>query len=422
MREKTAPSSALEAALQKKQKYKHFDVPLTPAECRRLVQDPNAISAHAFYPFLRLDIVRPRIKRLASGELRKSSKVRDIRYAAHADAAIYAYYNFVLSDLYEGALKRAGLHDNVIAFRSLGKSNVDFAKEAFAWISAGTPCTALGFDVKDFFGSLDHALLKRAWARLLGTAALSPDHYVVYRSLTKHASVELIAGREALGLSRSALEKKDRLCEAGEFRNVVRAAGLVHVNTSQKGIPQGSPMSALLSNIYMLPFDSALKEAVTRCGGYYRRYCDDILVVVKPEWVDEIKKCVEDNLGNLRLTMQAAKTLECVFTPLADRHLQYLGLVFDGERILLRSSGVARYYKKMRAGVKQHKNAKVTDGETSLLVQRRKRLVRQYTEHAPRNQRSYLTYVKRVALATGSPSIMKQLRKHRRRFKELVEE
>ncbi|WP_338325396.1 antiviral reverse transcriptase Drt2 [Pseudoxanthomonas composti] len=422
MRDRGPPGSALEAALQKKRSYKHFDVPLNSKKCEQLVSDPVAVSRHAFFPFLRLDIVRPRIKRLATGKLQKSNKVRDIRYAAHADAAIYAYYNYVLAELYEQKLSIAGLQEEVIAFRPLGKSNVNFAKEAFDWVASNAPCTALGFDVKDFFGSLDHAFLKSAWAELLGKATLPKDHYAVYRSLTRHASVELIAARKALGISRSALEKRERICEAAEFRSAIRGAGLVHVNSSGRGIPQGSPMSALLSNIYMLAFDKEMSKAARYVGGYYRRYCDDILVIVKAEHVTDFKKFVEDKLANLRLTMQAAKTLECAFTPLADKPLQYLGLVFDGKRILLRSSGVARYYKKMRAGVRQHTKAKTMDGETPLAVQRQKRLLRQYTEHAPEFQRSYPSYVKRVSIAAGSPAIIQQLRRHRRCFKKLMEE
>lgn len=387
-----------------------------------MVSDPAAVSTHAFFPFLRLDIVRPRIKRLATGKLQKTSKIRDIRYAAHADSAIYAYYNFLLTNMYESAIELAGLHEEVIAFRPLGKSNVDFAKEAFNWVGENVPCTALGFDVKDFFGSLDHILLKAAWAELIGQTVLPADHYAVYRSLTKHASVELVAARKALGISRTALEKKERICEATEFRNVIRASGLVHVNESGKGIPQGSPMSALLSNIYMLSFDKEVSEATRYVGGYYRRYCDDILLVIKSEHAADFKQLVDDKLACLRLEMQAAKTLECVFSPLANKPLHYLGLVFDGGRIFLRSSGVARYYQKMRNGIRQHTKARSMDGKTPLAVQRKKRLLRQYTEHAPASERSYPSYVKRVSATTGSAAITQQLRRHQKRFKRLLEE
>lgn len=420
MRKRTPPKSALEAALLKKQSYRHFDVPLTSKLCERLVSNPEAVSKHSFFPFLRLDVVRPRIKRMTSGQLLKSSKVRDIRYAAHADASIYAYYNFHLSALYEQALKSAALENCVIAFRSLGKSNVEFSKEAFDWISKNTPCVALGFDVKDFFGSLDHKYLKQKWADLLGTAKLPKDHYAVFRSLTKHASVELIAAREALDLSRTALENLDRICKPEDFRSVIRAGGLIEVNKAGKGIPQGSPMSAALSNIYMLSFDKEMDRAIRQIGGYYRRYCDDILLVVEEKHAEEVKDLVANKLAAIRLTMQPNKTLECTFTPLADKPLQYLGLVFDGERILLRSSGVARYFKKMRAGVRQHTKAKSRDGRTPLSIQRQKYLLQQYTEHTPKYKRSYPSYVKRVSFATGSPEILRQIRRHRKRFRSLM--
>lgn len=420
MRKRTPPKSALEAALLKKQSYKHFDVPLTSKLCERLVSNPEAVNKHSFFPFLRLDVVRPRIKRMTSGRLLKSSKVRDIRYAAHADASIYAYYNFLLSALYEQALKSAELEKCVIAFRPLGKSNVEFSKEAFDWISENTPCVALGFDVKDFFGSLDHKYLKQTWANLLGTAKLPEDHYAVFRSLTKHASVELIAARKALGLSRTGLEKLDRICEPEDFRILIRAGGLIEVNKTGKGIPQGSPMSALLSNIYMFSFDKEMDRAIRQIGGHYRRYCDDILLVVEEKHAAKVKDLVANKLAAIRLTMQPSKTLECIFTPLADKPLQYLGLVFDGERILLRSSGVARYFKKMRAGVRQHTKAKSRDGKTPLSIQRQKYLLQQYTEHTPKHQRSYPSYVKRVSFAIGSPEILRQIRRHRKRFRSLM--
>ena len=186
---KEHPKSAFEAALVTR-RYVHFDIPLSRADCKKLVTDPAAVESHSFYPFMRHDIVRAKLKRTSTG-IKKSCKVRDIRYASHADAAIYAYYNFLLMERYEKHLLDIGLSDNVIAFRALSKSNVDFAQEAFEWIDGNRPCLALGFDVKDFFGSLDHRLLKKCWASLLELDALPDDHYSVFKSLAKHASVEV---------------------------------------------------------------------------------------------------------------------------------------------------------------------------------------------------------------------------------------
>lgn len=418
---KELPKSALEAA-QRTRRYVHFDVPLRKADCKQLVTDPAAVSQHPFYPFIRHDIVRKKLKRVGPGHVTRGFKVRDIRYAAHADAAIYSYYNFLLMDLYEKRLKVAGLSENVIAFRALSKSNVDFAQEAFEWIDTHRPCVALGFDVKDFFGSLDHSLLRSIWSSLLGRPSLPSDHFAVFKSLTKHASVELIAARKALNLSRTSMERIERLCEPLQFRELIRDGNLVFVNQKSHGIPQGSPVSAALSNIYMLPFDAQVKATIEGMGGLYRRYCDDILVVVPEDKVVEVCSLIEAELGSLKLSMQASKTLVCRFGQVkSDVPLQYLGLIYDGAQVSLRASGVARFYVKMRRGVKQLKGAKKLDGDTALLVQRRRSLLRRYTEHTSKQGRSYFKYVKMATGKTKSAAIKQQLKAHRKRLKALVE-
>jgi hypothetical protein len=354
-------------------------------------------------------------------QVKRSKKVRDIRYAAHADAAIYAYYNFLLMQRYEERLSALGLQENVIAFRSLGKSNVDFAKEAFEWVDSHRPCLALGFDVQDFFGSLDHRLLRRQWASLVNSPSLPDDHYAVFKSLTRHASVELIAARKALNLSRTSLERMHRICEPAEFRRAIRDGGLIETNMRTCGIPQGSPISAALSNIYMLSFDTKLKAVVEGLGGMYRRYCDDILVVVPDMDVEDVYKLVEMELAALKLTMQSAKTVKSRFEAgLADVPLPYLGLTYDGIRVSLRTSGIARFYVKMRRGVAQLRQAKRTDGGTELIVQRRKRLLNRYSEHTPKGGRSYFKYVNMAVRKTTSGAIKSQLKAHRRRLTSLI--
>ena len=401
----------------------HFDTPLSHFDCRQLVTDPAAVSRHPFYPFIRLDIVRNKFQRLGPGKIKRSKKVRDIRYAAHADAAIYAYYNFLLSERYELQLKALNLSENVTAFRALAKSNVDFAQEAFDWINSHRPCIALGFDVKDFFGSLDHALLKESWASLIEASSLPSDHYAVFKSLTKHASVGLLAARDALNLSRASLERIPRLCEPSQFREAIRGANLIHVNSNGHGIPQGSPISAALSNIYMLSFDVKLKTLIESKGGLYRRYCDDILVAVPNRDVALISELIEEALGELKLTMQHAKTVKCHFAEgKSDVPLPYLGLVFDGTQTFLRASGVTRFYVKMRRGVHQFKDAKKTDGGTPLLTQRRRELLNRYSEHTPKDGRSYFKYTKMAAHKTKSSAIQQQLRRHRKRLTSLIEE
>jgi RNA-directed DNA polymerase len=96
--------------------------------------------------------------------------------------------------------------------------------------------------------------------------------------------------------------------------------------------------------------------------------------------------------------------------------------LFDGEKVFLRSGGIAKFFKKMRAGVRLHTKAKRKDGKTPLHIQRRKKLLNAYTEYAPEKVRSYMNYVKRAARTTSSRAPLEQLKSHKNRFKKLFEE
>lgn len=154
----------------------------------------------------------------------------------------------------------------------------------------------------------------------------------------------------------------------------------------------------------------------------YRRYCDDILLVIPEMQVTIASALVESALLELHLDIQHTKTLRCCFgAGKADRALQYLGLVYDGEQVSLRAAGVSRFFVKMRRGVRQYRNAKRTDGDTPLLVQRRKELLNRYSRHAGKKERTYFSYVNRAALKSKSVPIPMQLRRHRARLKSLME-
>lgn len=74
-------------------------------------------------------------------------------------------------------------------------------------------------------------------------------------------------------------------CDLDGVKNI-RHAGLIVGNQAtlarpkrRKGIPQGTPISAALANVYMLHFDKRINDAVKPLKGIYRRYSDDMIVV-----------------------------------------------------------------------------------------------------------------------------------------------
>lgn len=92
----------------------------------------------------------------------------------------------------------------------------------------------------------------------------------------------------------------------------------------QRGLLQGSPLSALLSNVYLDAFD----EEMERRGHRLVRYGDDVLLLLRPE-TDAVAALafMRDHLHtHFGLTLKEEKTR---LTPL-DGGLQYLGLEIPG--------------------------------------------------------------------------------------------
>jgi hypothetical protein len=415
----------------KPRRYLHFDEPVSEAAAEELATDPVRVRSWPFMPMLRCMLTVKKVKRNEAGHLETKLKEREICYSAHRDAAIYAYYGLRLSNAYEQLLTTKGLTSNVTAFRpDSGKCNIDFAKEAFEWIRNFGPCTALAFDIKSFFDTLDHLHLKRHWAAVLGLSKLPDDHYAVYKSLTRFARVDREKAMQALGISRHnpRASNRRRLCTPEEFREKIRKGGLIEVNAKNFGIPQGSPMSAILSNIYMLPFDEAVSAKVSSVGGLYRRYCDDMLCIVSQELSVSIEAFVMAEIATIKLQIQEAKTLRHRFELKAhelsaDKPLQYLGFLFDGNRVLLRNAGLTRFYARMRAGVqlaaatKAKADKRRTPIEAGADSIKRKKLNKRYSYLGGTN---FISYAIRSSRQFDDEGIKKQVRRHWRKLNTLV--
>ena len=406
----------------KRRGYLHFDSPVSFKKAQKLVNSPKRVSTHSFYPLIHYSIKSFKVKLNAAGEIEPKWKTREIKYAAHLDSHIYAYYSWLLGKRYEEEVQLRGLHENVLAFRSLGKNNIDFANDVFEIIKKKGRCSAVGLDITGFFDNLDHQVLKRVWSNLLGLKKLPDDHFAVYKSLTKYAYVERTTLYKELGISlNNPKHNRHRACTAEEFRETVRNGGLIHRNQNNFGIPQGSPVSALLSNIYMLDFDSKMKTALESQGGHYFRYCDDMLFITKPVLREDVERFALDEIKKLELEINTAKTevrdfyryggqLRCK----GKKSLQYLGFTFDGERKLIRSAALAKFSNRMKAGVRSaQKTVKRTNSE--LLINgfppsellRKKKLYERYSHLGKRN---FLTYGYRAAKKMNSSAIKKQLK------------
>ena len=94
-----------------------------------------------------------------------------------------------------------------------------------------------------------------------------------------------------------------------------------------KGLPQGSPLSPALSNIYLDRFDRKM------AGKGFRlvRYGDDFVVLVKPpKQVDEGLNAVEKTLGDMGLTLSPGKTVAVD----AGTPFTFLGLLVGDDTVI----------------------------------------------------------------------------------------
>jgi len=427
--------------------YLHFDLPISRKQAETIACNPEAVGKRAFLPFIGYKFETPRIKRTPSGALERTTKTREIKIASHTDAAIYAHYGALLSPLYEKAVEDKAISNVVTAFRRLtpGKCNIDHAKEVFSFIESHRPCVALAFDIEKFFDRLDHQLLKMRWCELLGESRLPRDHFALFKSLTNFSFVDREELLMEFGISthNPKAGNRRRICNGEEFRNRVRGKGLLRFNPSPgKGIPQGSPVSALLSNIYMLEFDHRLSAAISEVGGLYRRYCDDIMLVVPLDCVKLAEDLVHSLVARALLNLNEAKTDRVLF-PIGLRkpseipgdstgfssEIQYLGFNYSGDRTFIRLSSISRYYGKMRAGVRlarqtqrRHNRLEIAHGEQPSSLKKRKifiyysylinRRFRGSQQSDPKTNGNFLSYAFKAARILNAPEIKRQVRNH----------
>ena len=401
--------------------YLHFDPPLGYKRAQRIVTSPKKVARHSFYPLITYHVTSKKLKHDKSTDvLKKKIKNRPIAYASHLDSHIYSYYASKLSVLYEQALQEKGICNSVLAFRSLGKSNVDFAATAFNEIRKLGNCSAVALDVSGFFDNLDHEILKKSWASLINEPILPNDHYAVFKSLTRFSSVnkELLYTKLGISLNNPKKDGRKKLCDPEVFRKEIRCNGLVETNNNDHGIPQGSPISALLSNIYMIEFDVAARKKIEDVGGIYFRYCDDMLFIVPTKYKKIVVDFATTKIKELRIDINPDKTELRDFQEIngeisGNKPLQYLGFTYDGQHILIRSTALARYSEKMKRGVRfakatmrKRNRSRIQRGEKP------KQLYRQeiYNRYSHLGKRNFIRYGIRAADIMNSKAIKKQIK------------
>jgi len=424
-----------------------FDFTRENHKIKALIEDPTltSIGSHSFSPHLKILIKTPRYKfddSIDTYEL--ETKIRPISFSSHFDSYIYSFYAFALTEAYQNYIKNERFDHCVLAYRSdlNGDCNIQFAKRAFdtikAMIATEGKCTAIALDITGYFDNIDHDLLKEKWCDIIDEKQLPLDQYKIFKSLTTYSYVGKASFLNHFGIDTEKAEKFHNLLDlipdtiAGpsyldKFR-LIRKENLVVRNKpkrnldgtySNRGIPQGSPMSSVLSNIYLIDFDRWLSNLGRVMGFHYMRYCDDLLIICKSKDVVYLNNGIITEIKNrYKLTIQQKKTEIIEFRPNHSgklrgfdikrpegrrttqiteqqfyQNLQYLGFEFNGQNIYIRPGSLSRYFRKAKGRVL--KTMMMAYGKKSRKEKISKKQL--YFRYSHFGKRNFITYAQNAA-------------------------
>jgi len=421
----------------RRRKYAHFDNRVSLDDVWAYINDPKNIQAHSFYPFIHY--VKAFNKYDSIHGIKP--KERELCYSAHIDRCIFQLYGFKLNQIYNMRLEKDGIGNSTIAYRdNLGKNNIHFAKQAIDFIRTENNCYIIIGDFTKFFDSLDHKYLKKMLNNLLGTKELPADFYAIYKNITKFSTWPMEAILELNGLSKdtNGIEKLNGQERALSFEQFKQHKKLfVKPNDKDYGIPQGSAISAVLSNIYMLEFDKELNNYISHRNGMYMRYSDDFIIVLPKENEYQFKEQFEDINNTIKsipkLELQPDKTqifeyndktlnncnklvLEGVKN--GKNQLDYLGFTFDGNVVTIRDKTLSKFYYRMYRKLKTiQKNHGVTKSGNKISY---KNVYEKYSiKGANIGKGNFISYVQRAENIFGkSEAINRGTKNHMQKIRQ----
>ena len=332
----------------------------------------------------------------------EKEKIRPITYASHLESSIYSYYSFLLWKKYESFLINNELETSIIAYRKvpgvcwIWKNNIHFAMDAFENIINIWNCVIFAFDISWFFDNLDHNNLKNELINILWWTILENDWYKIFKNITKYSYINKKDINDNNLIEN--IWKYHKQIDINRFNKIKRDFDklwkiIIKTNSEHKWIPQWTPISWMLANIYMSQFDIIIKKYIDTLNWKYYRYSDDILLIIPRDKNEDYLCCIKQisdfvlNIihDKLKLNINNKKTEISIFEDWRilknviydyknekfsykiEKYIgwfQYLWFIFDWEKVLIRNKTLSNYYKKLIQNLKRLSHLKDKDKKT----------------------------------------------------------
>jgi RNA-directed DNA polymerase len=231
-----------------------------------------------------------------------NGKLRPLGISTVRDRVCMTAAMLVLEPIFE-----ADLPPEIYAYRA-GRNAQQAAVEVEELLFRGHP-DVVDADLADYFGSIPHSDLLKSVARR-------------------------VVDRRVLHLIKMWLD-----CPVEETDDRGRKTRTTEARDKRRGIPQGSPLSPLLANLYMRRFVLGWKKLGLErsLGTRLVNYADDLVILCRRGSAETALHHLREIMGKLKLTVNEDKTRIC---RVPEGEFDFLGFTFG--QMFSRTTGQAR--------------------------------------------------------------------------------